>query len=468
MNIKTPFKYQQISNEDPTAIELEETTGIDSIQQTTAINPPISLNWRHSFKLRVQILLCFFNLFIIGLSDQSIGTLLPSLIEIYSTSQYHISLIFVLTFIGYSLAAVTNAKLHDQWGRRGVLMFGVGCLVIAYSLIGSFGSKLPLMVFICLFFIIGLAIGLADSSIGVYLSNIEDSNEIMGLLHGFYGIGGICSPPLISWIIVRFGKEKYWMFYLGLTGCSFVCLSGITWAFWDQDAAMYREELGASIEENETEAGDEEGQFGLMIKDRLVLLLCSYSFLYIGVEISISSWTLTYLLQIHQLDQLQASFIMSWFWIGLTMGRIVLGFVTSRFRNEYRANWWYSLLSAVCFGAFTVYCFYISSHPTGQLNLVITKLLLCLSGFFIGPLFPTSNITVTRILPMHYQVTGIGLYTSIGGCGSAILPFLLGNFSKAVLGFQWIMCLIWSMIVLYCVVWWCVPTVKRTRFTYQY
>lgn len=55
-----------------------------------------------------------------------------------------------------------------------------------------------------------------------------------------------------------------------------------------------------------------------------------YLLVYMGVEVTIGGWTVTYLMRVRDGDPFDSGMASTGFWLGLTCGRIILGFVTSR------------------------------------------------------------------------------------------------------------------------------------------
>lgn len=55
-----------------------------------------------------------------------------------------------------------------------------------------------------------------------------------------------------------------------------------------------------------------------------------YMLIYMGIEVTIGGWTVTYLMKERDGDSFNSSMAATGFWMGLTCGRMVLGFVTSR------------------------------------------------------------------------------------------------------------------------------------------
>lgn len=398
-------------------------------------------DWRHSSLLKAQIITCFSLFIVAGLCDQTVGTLLPYLTEHFHTSQTTISIVFMLTFLGYSTSALCNEFLHWEIGRFGVLIVASLCLTTPFLLIACIEV---LWVYIGVHFIYGLGMGLLDSCLNVFLSSLVDHNELMGLLHGFYGLGSVFSPPMVSWILARWGYRPP---YALLATLSFMGFIAILLLFRKESRDKYR----LHVSQNDGSTTEKVTVLSLLTNP-MVVVFCVYLFLYIGAELSVGSWLLTYLRSVKDMEQQQASYVVSWFWVGLTCGRMLLGFVTKRFKDEYTANLCYSLLSFFWFTALTL----MSMVYDGDHYEMFSKILVFITGVFVGPLFPTSNVTLLKTLPKQLQVSGVGLATSLGGTGSAILPFTLGALSRWT-GFQYLLIYIDICIAGYCIVWFLVP-----------
>lgn len=394
-------------------------------QSDTPSDPP---DWRSSHLLQAQILTCFYFFIVVGLNDQIIGNLIPVLTQHYNISNVEVSMVFILQFLGYGLSAVTNGWLHRTIGKFGVIILSNCCLLATY-LINSF--KPPIWIFVGIYFWSGVGVGLIDSCTNVWLSTLKDHNELMGLLHGFYGVGSFIQPVLISHLLGKVGNDFKWV-YIIMSGLSFisVCLS----LFFKNEGRVINTEL------------DQDPKIhGVMdaLKDPLVIYSAFYLFLYIGVEVSIGSWLLTYLIQVKSMSHIDASYIVSWFWIGLTLGRFILGFTTRFFKNEYTANLTYSIISLILYTTYTITTFFTTTF---------TILLITISGIFIGPLFPTSNITLVKNLSPEKHIVSVGLMNSIGGSGAAILPFLVGIIAKWI-NMKWLHLLISLLITGYVIIW---------------
>ena len=96
------------------------------------------------------------------------------------------------------------------------------------------------------------------------------------------------------------------------------------------------------------------------------------------------------------------------FWLGLTIGRVSLGFVTPRI-GERLAVSIYLLVAMVCELIFWLV-------P----QFVVSAVALALIGVSIGPLFPAGIVAATKLLPQELHVAAVGFSAAIGGGGAAV------------------------------------------------
>ena len=96
------------------------------------------------------------------------------------------------------------------------------------------------------------------------------------------------------------------------------------------------------------------------------------------------------------------------FWLGITVGRVVLGFVTPRFGERRSVTAYLLLAMGLELVFWLVPQFYVSAVAVGLL------------GFFLGPLFPAVVVAATKILPKRMHVGSIGFSTAVGGSGAAL------------------------------------------------
>lgn len=64
-------------------------------------------------------------------------------------------------------------------------------------------------------------------------------------------------------------------------------------------------------------------------------------------------------------------------------------------------------------------------------NLIVSAVSVAFLGFFLGPLFPTAMVFVTKLMPKHLHVGSVGFAAAFGGSGGALFPFIVGALAQA-------------------------------------
>ncbi|KAK6460266.1 major facilitator superfamily domain-containing protein [Scheffersomyces coipomensis] len=429
-------------------------------------------NWRYSNLLKLQILSCYGVFILFGLADQTLGTLIPLLQTSYNIGDTSISLVFLCMIAGYFIMAVLNEFSHKLIGVKGVTILGAIGMTLGYLIIST---KPPYLIFLLSYLIGGIGFGSLDAAINSWMGNLVDSNQILGILHGCYGIGCMISPPLITYLLERENNPMEWNQYyilLSIIGC--ICVVALIFTFKFETAKKFKyiniqkhlhkshdnDEIEVdgvkltdfSIEIDEHDEDDDstsslaspppspsdEHSASLVaaLKSKLVWLFAIILFVYVGGEVAFGSWMITFLLRIKKLSYKQSSYIATTFWTGLTLGRIVLGFITAHyFKTELMANFIYIIFSTV--GYFIFY--FISLIPTPESSttmntnvaIILLYIIALLIGIFVGPIFPTTIISALKVLPTKYHTSGIGFICAFGGGGAAGIPFLIGLIAEA-------------------------------------
>lgn len=125
------------------------------------------------------------------------------------------------------------------------------------------------------------------------------------------------------------------------------------------------------------------------------------------------------MLKVRHGSPFESGIVVTGFWLGLTIGRITLGFITGRI-GEKLAITAYLLLSIGC-----ELCFWLI--PSFVSSAIFAGWL----GFFLGPLFPAVIVVATKILPKRLHISAIGFASAFGGGGAAVFPFAVGALAQA-------------------------------------
>jgi fucose permease len=137
------------------------------------------------------------------------------------------------------------------------------------------------------------------------------------------------------------------------------------------------------------------------------------------VEVSLGGWLVTFMLKVRHGDNFAAGLVVTGFWLGLTFGRVVLGFVTGRIGEK------------LAIASYLVICLVLELLFWLIPNFISSAVFAGWLGFFLGPLFPAAIVVATKLLPRRLHVSAIGFAAAFGGGGAAIFPFAVGAIANA-------------------------------------
>ncbi|KAJ5511148.1 hypothetical protein N7453_003251, partial [Penicillium expansum] len=324
--------------------------------------------WNHPRSNIAKTLATFWSFLIMGANDSAYG-----LESYYKLSYTIVSLVFLSPLLGYATAAIVNERAHCAIGRRGVAFISSLCHLIAYIL-NCVHPPYPVLVVSFIF--AGLGNGLADSAWNAWIGNLDNANQLLGLLHGSYGVGAVISPLIASLLVADAGLPWYYFYYIMIGGAAievFVCVA----CFWDSTGASFQ--LAKNQQPNETsERAGLRSVLSTMPFARITWICSIFLLGYVGVEVALGGWVVTFMKEIY-----------------------------------------ISLEIAFCLILYLVPNFYAGAVAVS------------LQGFFLGPLFPAVVIVTTKLLPKHLHVSAIGFAAAFGGGGAAVLPFIVGILAQA-------------------------------------
>ena len=248
---------------------------------------------------------------------------------------------------------------------------------------------------------------------------MEQANQILGLLHGCYGVGAIISPVIATAMITRYGLG-WWEFFYLMTGLLAVELVVVSAAFWGEDGEAYRVAARA-------ESGEEKGMTRLAVRKRTTWVAAIFVLVYFGAEggwmssrvsliwnllilsaVSTGGYIVLFMTQVRHGAPFPSGLTATGFWLGVTVGRITLGFVTPRIGERLAV-----VLYIFCAIGVELLFWLVPQF-------IVSAVAIALVGFFLGPLFPSVIVIVTRILPRELHVASIGFSTALGGSGAAV------------------------------------------------
>jgi fucose permease len=145
-----------------------------------------------------------------GMNDATYGAIIPYLQDFYNLQYAVISLIFLSPFVGYNLSALLNNAVHMKFGQRGVAFIGAFCHLVSYIVIALHP---PYPVLVIAFIFAGFGNGLLDAGWNAWIGVMANANEMLGLLHAFYGVGATIAPFVATTMITKANLPWYYWYY---------------------------------------------------------------------------------------------------------------------------------------------------------------------------------------------------------------------------------------------------------------
>lgn len=318
------------------------------------------------------------------------------------------STLFIVPFVGYVAAGLSNNWIHYKFGQRGIAFGGPICRLIGYVPM-ALHPPFPVLPIALLFS--GFGNGIEDSGYNAWVGNMHRANELLGLIHGAYGLGATISPLIATAMITKGGLPWYSFYYVLIGIVSFEFVVGMR-AFWTADGNAYRKRL-------RYDEGKERVTTRTVLKSPLTWLVSLFLLGYVGAEVSLGGWIPTFMLRVRHAEPFLAGLAVTIFWLGLTVGRVVLGFITGRIGEK------------LAIAGYIVICIVFQFLYWLVPNFAASMVFITILGFFLGPLFPAAIVTATKLLPAEYHVSAIGFAAAFGGGGAAIIPFGVGAIAQA-------------------------------------
>jgi len=327
-----------------------------------------------------------------------------------------VSVVFLSPFIGYAAAALGNSWIHERFGQRGIALLGTGMHIIAYF---AATQHPPYPALIAIFILSGLGNGIVDASWNAWIGAMDNSSQLMGILHAFYGLGAALAPLTATYLIANRDWMWYEFYYLMGVAAGIEFITSVA-AFWSARGSLSEaQEPGSS--------GDDvsPGTPGsLSVKQNPTLeslrmpstwIISLFLLVYVGVEVTMGGWIFTFLVDLRNTPPSVAGVVTFTYWAGLTVGRVCLGFLTPYFDRQRLAVFVYLGACIILHFAFCVVD-----------DLLFSAITVTLLGFFLGPLYPEAVIAQAKLLPRYLHVAAVGFACALGSAGGCVFPFITG------------------------------------------
>ncbi len=348
--------------------------------------------------LWIGIAISFYAFIAIGIAEAGLGVLLPSILREYNLNPATITLLFVSQISGYILAALTSSVVNSRLGLGKMLFSAASMLTMA---LGIYALSPTWLLMVAAGTLFGLGIGLIDAGINTAIAQDDHSTHLIGLLHGFYGIGALSGAAIATTLLAI---DMNWRQVYGVLAGIVSLLMVSVFA-----AIIYRY---PSLTKSQAASHAPAWQnLGRSLQTPLVWLTGLMLLIYVGLEASISNWA--YIVQVsdRQIPALVAGYSISAYWLGLTIGRFILG---------------YFLRSLGAIKTISMSLILLMIGLLAWWQLPEQWISLPMIGFALAPIFPATIWLIPKQLPASLVPAAVSFATSAASVGAAMIPSGVG------------------------------------------
>jgi len=390
--------------------------------------------------------IAFLGIFVYGLLAALPGSVLPTLERNqFLPNDSAVATFLLINAIGAVVAYLVSGPIIDRIGKKVALVFGT-VLVIA-SMIGFAATVSKVSPPSALFYVFtcSLLLGLgANAIVAAGHALVTDvaagwRNAALNLLDICFGLGLASLPLVVQGLQRRAGLTSiFW----ALCGLSVVLLLLIVFSNFPQSAHSERFPVGEA---------------GSLFRNRSFLLLATALFMYVGAEVSVGKWVVTFMerdpriLASHGLTTDRVASIanmspemLSRFFETDTSGYYIAGYALTTLTLFAMALLVGRLVSSLLLGVLKVNSYVLIT--VGSLLTTIALIVafttnssamvrvgLIAAGFGMGPTFPTS-VGLASVMMPRIAGTAMSLVMGVGFAGLLVIPPAVGYISSAVGG----------------------------------
>jgi fucose permease len=349
------------------------------------------------------LIIIYISFISLGLPDSLLGSAWPSMYNSLNVPLYYAGFISMIVAGGTVVSSIFSEKIIRRFGTGVVTAASV--LMTAMALVGF--SISHAFVALCLFAIpLGLGAGSVDAALNNYVA-LHYKARHMSWLHCFWGIGASIGPIIMSVFLMRKNSWNLGYRAIGIIQICLVVLLFISLPLWEK-------------KENEMKTKSESVKFAQLFHIAGVKQALAAFFCYCSIETVTGLWGSSYLATVKNISPEIASRWIAWYYIGITSGRFISGFVTMKFSNRHMIR----LGQGIIAGGIVVLAL-----PLGNYAL--------LPGFFMmglgcAPIYPSLIHETPKNFGKEYSQGIIGMQMASAYIGTTLIPPIFGRIAAQV------------------------------------
>jgi fucose permease len=323
-----------------------------------------------------------------GAGTTLLGCILPRLIAAWGMTDARAGVLFAAQFAGSACGAILVGLNYFNSILRGYVLAIASAIAIAFWASSSRWF---------LFYVFGLGLGLAMTATSMFVSRLftERRGSTLLLLNAAWTMGAVICPVVVALWSQRWATERL---FLALAVSLLMVFS------------LIMRPHAAFFSDNRVQPGVKPGPVPLV----LIFMIAVVAFLYVGVEVSVSGWMMSYVQRLTATGMASPAIAVSSFWIALVAGRALAPGLLRRISEE-------ELLTLSIAAAFISVCLLLLNRATLAIVLGAAS-----SGLALGPIYP---LCLSRVMALANDSHNTKWVFATSGFGGALLPWMTGKLS---------------------------------------
>ena len=333
----------------------------------------------------------------LGLPDSLLGSGWPVIPTDLDVPISFMGIISMTISGGTIVSSLLSDKLTGKLGTRIVTVISV--FLTAFALFGfSFSTQFWMLIVFAVPY--GLGAGAIDAALNNYVA-LHYSSKHMSWLHCFWGVGTIVSPFVMSYALTNSNWNNGYRI-VGFIQLAIAILLLVTLPVWkvhNQSAEKKQQSIGL---------------IGALKIKGVPFLLIGF-FAYCAAEATAMSWASTYFTEVKGISTEKAAQFAALFYIGITVGRFLSGFVTDKLGDK----------KMIIIGTCILSCGIIAlmipvSYP------LVSIIGFVVIGFGCAPIYPSIIHSTPNNFGAENSGAIIGIQMASAYVGSTFIPPLFG------------------------------------------
>jgi len=351
---------------------------------------------------KIILILIYIAFISLGLPDGLLGAAWPSMYPELGVSVAFAGYLSMIIAGGTIISSLFSSKLIQKIGTGPVVVIS-----IVLTCLGLFGFYMGQEYYVlCLFAVpYGLGAGAIDSALNNYVATHYKARH-MSWLHCFWGVGALTGPYIVGAYLLNGASWRYGYFTIALIQSALALILLLTLPLWKKNEKPVKEE--------KEEQPSPKVSFRTALSIKGASFVCLAFFAYCALETTCGLWTASYLTLNRSMSADTAALWASLFYIGITSGRFICGFITEKLGDK-----------KLIFIGLSIIFLGIIMLAISQTR-VLPLIGLVIIGIGCAPIYPS----LIHLTPLKFgkenSQTLIGIEMASAYIGSTFMPPLFG------------------------------------------